>query len=481
MRSPICGVLLAVSLGLLCGGVVFAQYPGQYPPGQYPPGQYPPGQYPPGQYPPNYPSTYPTRLPGGIPVEIPMPRVELPKRQPKEKPGGDERKITLAAAEGALRSMGEKDLYLETSPTRILRFRLLAKTRFQNKQGEPVRDSLLHPGDQLSVQVNTDDAETALRVTLLRTATDAERAAADRPFDKASAKTPGDSDLGKARTVAVEEASGGDAPAAGAAPKAEASTGDAVGVAPAAPSNAGGVSDDQIILDARTNAASLTAGLPNFLVQQATMRYFSTGFPAHWQPIDTVTADVAYVDGKEEYRNIAINGTPTDRPPESTGSWSTGEFATTLEDVLSLATNAHFKRRGPATMGGRACLVFDYQVEQPNSHWTIVSPDQRQYKPAYEGAIWIDSATHNVVRIEQRATAFPRDFPFNRTECTISYAYVQIDQRSYLMPSTSEDIACMSGSGACSRNALEFKNYHKFTTESNVKFDKFLSRLGPGK
>ena len=39
----------------------------------------------------------------------------------------------------------------------------------------------------------------------------------------------------------------------------------------------------------------------------------------------------------------------------------------------------------------------------------------------------------------------------------------------------------MSGSGACSRNALEFKNYHKFTTESNVKFDKFLSRLGPGK
>ena len=89
MRSPICGVQLAVSLGLLCGGVVFAQYPGQYPPGQYPPGQYPPGQYPPGQYlrPKNYPSTYPTRLPGGIPVEIPMPRVELPKRQPKREAG----------------------------------------------------------------------------------------------------------------------------------------------------------------------------------------------------------------------------------------------------------------------------------------------------------------------------------------------------------------------------------------------------------
>jgi hypothetical protein len=475
------GTLLLVSVTLLWAGLAFAQYPGQYPPGQYPPGQYPPGQYPPGQYPPGqyppgqYPNTYPTRLPGGIPVEIPMPRVELPKRQPKDKsskPGEETAKMTLASADGTLRSMGEKDLYLETKPQRILRFRLLAKTKFQNKQGEPVRDSLLHPGDQLSVQVNTDDPETALRVVLTRTGSDSERAAADRPFDKSSAKSPVDEDLGKARTVAVEE-NAPDAPAAAAPAAGEPSKPEVgPGAPPPPPSNAGGTSDDEIIQDARTNAATLTESLPNFLVQQATTRFFSEGFPAHWQAIDNVTADVAYVDGKEDYRNIAINGTPTDRPPESSGSWSTGEFATTLQDVLSLATRAQFKRRGPATFGGRDCLVFDYHVEQPNSHWTIVAPDQRQYKPAYDGAIWIDRQTHYVVRIEQRATLFPRDFPFSRTECTISYAYVRIDRKSYLMPTTSEDVACMSGSGTCSRNALEFKNYRKFTTDSNVSFDK---------
>ncbi len=467
MRSLTRAARPLVCAALLWGGSAFAQYPGQYPPGQYPPGQYPPGQYP-GQYP---PGQYPYPGPGGIPIGIPIPRVELPKRQPKEKPNkqGDEAaKMTLAAAEGTLRSMGEKDLFLETRPQRLLRFRLLAKTRFQNKQGEPVRDSLLHPGDQLSVQVNTDDEETALRVTLLRTAADSEREAAERPFDKASAKPPAADDFGKARTVAVEETAAREPAPAGEAPKPEA----APDTAAAPPSNAGGVSDDEIILDARTNAASLTAGLPDFLVQQATTRYFSAGFPARWQPIDTVTADVAYVDGKEEYRNIAINGTPTNRPPEKTGSWSTGEFATTLEDVLSLATRAQFKRRGPATLNGRECLVYDYQVEQANSHWTIVSPDQRRYNPPYEGAIWIDRQTHNVVRIEQRATTFPRDYPFNRTECTVSYAYARIDQRTYLMPSSSENIGCMSGSGACSRNVLEFKNYRKFTADSNIRFDK---------
>ena len=41
-----------------------------------------------------------------------------------------------------------------------------------------------------------------------------------------------------------------------------------------------------------------------------------------------------------------------------------------------------------------------------------------------------------------------------------------------LLPSSSENIGCMSGSGACTRNALEFKNYRKFTTESNITFGK---------
>src|ERR1035438_5098549 len=99
------------------------QSPTQYPPDQYPPGQYPPGQYPPGQYPPNQ---YPARLPGGIPIGIPVPEIKLPKRKPKEDKKEDTSgvKITLASVDGALRKLGEKDLLLETNPTRILKFRL---------------------------------------------------------------------------------------------------------------------------------------------------------------------------------------------------------------------------------------------------------------------------------------------------------------------------------------------------------------------
>jgi hypothetical protein len=421
-----------------------------------------------------------------------MPNIHLPGKKPKAGKGDEQVHATVASADGSLRKLGEKDLLLETGKRVVLRFRLLPKTKFENKAGETIRDSLLHPGDQLSVQVSPDDTETAVRVVLQRSATAAERAAAEQPVDETSVRAATASDLSKPRTVTTKEASTsveGAAPPAGPAgpaddgdaPKLQRRSEPAEGAteAPAAP-DAGPpaesndprrYTDEQIVQDARTAAGAFSAGLPNYLVHQVTSRYFATGFPTHWQEIDVVTADLAYVDGKEDYRNVQVNGNPVNNP-ERTGSWSTGEFGTTLEDVMSFATNAAFKRRGEEKMLGRTAVVYDYSVAQPNSHWTMVSPDGRQYKPAYDGAVWIDRESRRVLRIEQRATAFPRDFPINRAECKLQYAWVRIEQKSYLLPWASENIGCMSGSGACTRNALEFKNYRKFTTESNISFGK---------
>jgi hypothetical protein len=263
----------------------------------------------------------------------------------------------VASADGSLRKLGERDLLLQTGKRAVLRFRLLAKTKFENKAGEAIRDSLLHPGDQISVQVSPDDPETAVRVVMMRAASPSERSAAEQPVEEAAVRAPVAGDLSKPRTVTTREAATTPADAGGPAVTAEdgdapklqrqsgaEGTGDAV--APDAASNdPRRYTDAQIIQDARTAAGTFSASLPNYLVQQVTSRYFATGFPTHWQEIDEVTADLAYVDGKEDYRNFQVNGSPVNSP-ERTGSWSTGEFGTTLEDVMSVGTNAAFKRRG---------------------------------------------------------------------------------------------------------------------------------------
>ena len=442
---PVLALLATASLAL-----------GQYPPGQYPPGQYPPGQYPPGQYPPN---TYPG--PGGVPIGINVPEIKLPKRKSKEeRDSGSSReqaRITVVSADGSLHRLGEKDLLLQTARGTLLRFRLLAKTQFRNKAGDPIRDSLLHPGDQLSVDVSPDDEETALRVVLLRAGTAAERTESERPVDEAGARVPNEPDFGKPHAIGtLEPVPAEAAPDAGPAPF-------------AVSSEPRPGTDEQILTEARAAAALFTTSLPNYLAQEVMARYFSARGPDHWQQIDVLTAELAYTGGKEQYRDLRVDGIPSDRPLESAG-WSTGEFGSTLEDVLSPATKATFRRRGEDRIGGRPAMVFDLSVAQANSHWILVAPDQHRYSPAYEGAIWIDGETRRVLRIEQRAAAMPPDFPFSSAQSILNYDYVKLDGLPYLLPAKAENLGCMSGSGSCTRNVIEFHNYRKFTADSKVRF-----------
>jgi hypothetical protein len=450
-----------------------AQYPGgQYPGGQYPPGQYPPGQYPPGQYPPN---TYP----GPMGVPLPVPSIHLPTRKPKTDNPTNTRTTIVQSIDGTMRKLGEKDLLLQTSSSKVLRFRLLARTEFRGKDGKPIRDSLLHPGDKLTLDVNPDDVETALYVTLVKTGSAADREGASVPVEEARIATPDPGDFG--RSHSVNDTNAGDSPREASAPTSAPNTADddhdrptlarksddraASGDKAAAGNNS---STSEIISDARDEAYAFSEGLPNFLVQQVTTRYIGSR-SGNWRALDVVTADVASVNGQEEYRNIRVNGKPGD--PEKSGSWSTGEFQITLDDILSPRTFAHFTARGEERIANRTAWVFDLSVEQANSHWEIVSQRGGDIFPPYRGAIWIDKETHRVLRIEQRAVDLPRNFAYDKSESTLVYGFVSIEGHSYLLPIQSENIGCMTGTNDCSRNVIEFRNYRKFASESNVKFD----------
>jgi hypothetical protein len=252
---------------------------------------------------------------------IPMPVPKLPGKGSKS---GDDAKLTVASVDGTLRKLEEKDLVLGARKG-LLRFRLLAKTQFLDSKGAPVRDSLLNPGDQLSVQASPDDPETALRVILMRNGSASDRAAADRPFDPDTVRAPRADDLSKPRTVTAREAT----PPPEETSSAEAEPGAVVRKDAPAPAPPAGTppaeapppapdlrpqTDAAILADARAASAEFSAGLPSYLVQQVTSRYFAAGFPPRWQEIDVVTAELAYVDGKEDYRDFRINGQPIDRP-----------------------------------------------------------------------------------------------------------------------------------------------------------------------
>lgn len=232
-------------------------------------------------------------------------------------------------------------------------------------------------------------------------------------------------------------------------------------------------SGDPVIEQAREAVFSFSETLPNYVVKQYTTRFATdtaTGGKTSWQALDNVTADVIMENGAERYKNILVNGRPPRDAIEKTGSWSSGEFSSLMQDVFSTPTNADFHGKRSTTIANRNAWRYDFSVEQPNSHWHVETGNQT-FLPAYSGTVWIDKETSRVLRIEMQAEAMPRTFPLDTVESAVDYDFVMIGDAKFLLPVHSEALSCERGTRQCSRNVIDFRNYRKFTSESSVTFD----------
>jgi hypothetical protein len=231
------------------------------------------------------------------------------------------------------------------------------------------------------------------------------------------------------------------------------------------------VQGDDLIRKATDAAFDFTQGLPNYVCKEMMARYQSEATPPQWQPLDVVSANVIYENGKEDYRNLAINGKAVNKKiDELNGSWSTGEFGTILIDLFSPATAADFHYKGMSRSAGIPAKLYDFNVTHDHSHWDIHIGSQN-YSPAYRGSVWIDPATARVLRIEMQAYGFPSTFPTDHVESATDYEYIRLgDAHQYLLPVHSETLSCDRASPACSRNAIDFRNYHKYEGESTIQF-----------
>lgn len=228
---------------------------------------------------------------------------------------------------------------------------------------------------------------------------------------------------------------------------------------------------DPVIEKAREAAANYLSSLPNYNCQQMTARYQSDHPKTGWDPLDVVTADVTYEDGRESYKNVKLGSKPVKSIEDIGGTRSTGEFSTILEDLLSPATDANFRKDGSDTLHGRAAWTYKYEVPRERSHWRVEAPSELYY-PAHTGTIWIDKETSRVLRIEQGTINMPKLFPFDTVETVTDYEFISLAAGlKYLLPADAEVLSCLRGTSNCSRNRLEFRNYRKFGAESSITFD----------
>ena len=469
----------------------------------YPGGGYPGGGYP-GQSP--YPSG---RNPSGIPV---------PGRTSKSSKAPPNQNGPLPNFRGILKVFDEKAVSVELGDKRIMDFRRTDKTRFY-KGGDEVKTPRFDLGDQVSVEAQTDpggQTMTAVNVYWEKaggdpstssksddgvvdtwkddTKTGSEHATgkpaaaeAAAPITRDAPRDPNDpgppklkrggvADPARERAASVPEQTAPDRiPATeergvervtdGSRPsviRGDADE-DAVRTVPR--------KDEPLIRRAADAAMEFTETLPSYVCTELVTRTQSESTPANFQPIDVVSMDVLYTDGREDYRNIQINGKKTVKKIEETGgAWSTGEFGTVLVDLFSPATGATFHYRRDSRAGGIMAKMYDFEVAREGSHWNIHATSQT-YIPAYVGSVWIDPATSRVLRIEMEGKGFPGEFPLDHVESATDYQYIRLgDAKQYLLPVHAETLSCQRNSSFCQRNVIDFRNYHKYTGESTVTF-----------
>ena len=227
---------------------------------------------------------------------------------------------------------------------------------------------------------------------------------------------------------------------------------------------------DEFIQKAREATFEFDQKLPNFVCQQMVTRYQSETRKPDWHAVDVLAYDLVYEDGKEDYRNPKINGKAVKKGADKdSGSWSSGEFGTLVIDVFHPTTAADFRPKGQETINHRTAKVYTFAVTKEHSHWRIQGGTQ-WILPAYKGTIWIDKETYRALRIEMEAVNMPQAFILDHTESAADYDFVMIKDQKILLPTHAEVLSCERGSYNCSRNAIDFRNYHAYTGESSITF-----------
>ncbi|MCE5306660.1 MAG: hypothetical protein LLG20_03365 [Acidobacteriales bacterium] len=414
---------------------------------------------------------------GAMSGQLPGPLGDpFPTGPPSGQSGGSSKREpraegVLLAFSGTIQKIDAKAMVLETEDGRQLRIFITKSTRFV-REGETLKSVTLKPGTLVTAEVRQsgDFFLYAVTVQIMKDAAPKEAASAAEAAEPARPTTT------MAPPPVVEPDDGGPPkikrgkPARVIRAEREAATTRTVSTA-AAPAPSVSLDlpmEDPQITKARAAANEFTSSLPNYLVRQYTTRYWSDTAKVDWRPLDVLSLTVVYENGKESYRNVRVNNKLVSKPLETlSGTMSRGEFGSTLADLLSTSTNGDFRRRGTTQIGGRTAWRFDFKVELANSHWTIHIGSQ-SIRPAYKGTIWIDRDASRVLRIEMQAVNLPGDYPLDVSEWVVEYGSVKLGTREFLVPVKAEVLACWRGSAQCSRNATEFRNYRRFTGESDL-------------
>jgi hypothetical protein len=225
---------------------------------------------------------------------------------------------------------------------------------------------------------------------------------------------------------------------------------------------------------ARDLALEYSGSLPNFVCTESVERFVYRRRDDRWVRRDSFTLAVRYVDKRESYGMIAVNGRATTRSLEGTeGVQSTGEFGSAVYNIFRVGANPRFQWQRWSRIGGRLTQVLSFRIDAERSrmsfryHAGLLSS---LVHPAVKGFVFIDNETSQILRVVSEPEALPSEQDIVRAPSRLDYQLVKVGERQFLLPSRAE-IQLFLKHGQ-RKNVMTFRDYAKFTADVRVSFPK---------
>jgi hypothetical protein len=216
--------------------------------------------------------------------------------------------------------------------------------------------------------------------------------------------------------------------------------------------------------------------LPNFICRRISRQFYDrSGVGAKWRLVQTVVAEVRYVDGRESFRTLSVNGKSSSEEFRSV-SGTYGAFASTLNNIFSPEANAKLWLSGDSALNRRPVHVVRMSVPTPlGSHVIHLGLDRngKKIRPidvGYQGLVLIAKDSGSVLRIHAQETlGISDEYPIEQAEFSVDYGDVRIGTSVYSLPVRKQGLVYVRRGGV-TKHEVEFLDYRKFDAESTLTF-----------
>jgi VWFA-related protein len=232
-----------------------------------------------------------------------------------------------------------------------------------------------------------------------------------------------------------------------------------------------------LIEDARKRALSWTDTLANFSCFEITNHSIDTTGGGDWKKSDTLVELMKYVDHEESRTTLMLNGDQNSAAPDQFHFiHSAGEFGAMFHVVFDPSAKTAFAWKGYATLDGQPVDIFAFQVARANSSFDLSDRNNQTRPVGFHGALYIEPATRSVRRITIDADDIPNSLLVRASSMSIDYSWVSMQDHDFLLPVRGA-VGMQETRRRAVLNEFEFRNYHRFGSQSHLVSDKELKAL----